>query len=130
MADDDTNPHRRIVLATRYPEDTYNTKIAEAILPLSLPPAPFVCPRYALPHFVWGSVVCFGAGATGITLITASNRRNPPQCVDSKIHHCNLINNILPKVQANVAGAADAIMLDIEGFVSETNATNLFLVKE
>ena len=64
----------------------------------------------------------------GVTLITASQRRNPPQCVDSKIHHCNLINNILPKIQANQAGAADAIMLDIEGFVSETNATNLFAV--
>eukprot|EP00052_Salpingoeca_macrocollata_P020547 m.172963 g.172963 ORF g.172963 m.172963 type:complete len:566 (+) comp21289_c0_seq6:2045-3742(+) len=65
----------------------------------------------------------------GVTLITASNRRNPPQCVDSKIHHTNLINNILPKIQANLAGAADAIMLDTEGFVSETNATNLFIVK-
>ena len=65
----------------------------------------------------------------GVMLITASNRRNPPQCVDSKIHHCNLINNILPKVNANVAGAADAIMLDVEGFVSETNATNLFCVR-
>ena len=42
----------------------------------------------------------------GITLITASGRRNPPQCLDSKIHHNNLLNNILPKIQANVAGAA------------------------
>jgi protein-lysine N-methyltransferase EEF2KMT len=39
------------------------------------------------------------------------------------------INNILPKIQANLAGAADAVMLDLEGFVSETNATNIFLVK-
>jgi protein-lysine N-methyltransferase EEF2KMT len=38
------------------------------------------------------------------------------------------INNILPKIQANLAGAADAIMLDVEGYVSETNATNIFLV--
>eukprot|EP00042_Codosiga_hollandica_P031927 m.197419 g.197419 ORF g.197419 m.197419 type:complete len:239 (-) comp53761_c0_seq25:1510-2226(-) len=66
----------------------------------------------------------------GISLITAAGRRNPPQCVDSKIHHNNLINNILPKIQANNAGAADAIMLDVEGFVSETNATNLFLVRK
>lgn len=65
----------------------------------------------------------------GIRLITAANRRNPPQCVDSKIHHNNLINNILPKIQANYAGAQDAIMLDLDGFVSETNATNLFMVK-
>jgi branched-chain amino acid aminotransferase group I len=66
---------------------------------------------------------------SGVTLVTASQRRNPPQCVDSKIHHCNLINNILPKIQANNAGAADAIMLDVEGFVAETNATNLFAIK-
>lgn len=65
----------------------------------------------------------------GVKLITACNRRNPPSCVDSKIHHNNLINNILPKIQANNAGAADAVMLDLEGFVSETNATNLFCVR-
>jgi len=66
----------------------------------------------------------------GISLITAANRRNPPSTVDSKIHHNNMINNILPKIQANHAGAADAIMLDLDGFVSETNATNIFMVDE
>ena len=40
-----------------------------------------------------------------------------------------MIQNILPKIQANLAGAADSIMLDVEGFVAETNATNLFLVR-
>jgi protein-lysine N-methyltransferase EEF2KMT len=65
----------------------------------------------------------------GVDLITATNRRNPPSCVDSKIHHCNLINNILPKIQANLANAADAVMLDLDGFVAETNATNIFMVK-
>ncbi len=66
---------------------------------------------------------------TGIRLITSSVRRNTPQCLDSKIHHNNLVNNILAKIQANLAGVDDAIMLDIHGFVSETNATNIFLVK-
>jgi branched-chain amino acid aminotransferase group I len=65
----------------------------------------------------------------GIRLITSSIRRNSPQCIDSKIHHNNLINNILAKIEANVAGVDDAVMLDLNGFVSETNATNLFLVK-
>ncbi len=65
----------------------------------------------------------------GIRLITAAIRRNPPQCVDSKIHHNNLINNILAKIEANLAGVDDAVMLDIYGFVSETNATNIFIVK-
>lgn len=67
--------------------------------------------------------------AEGIRLITASVRRNPPMCIDSKIHHNNLINNILAKIEANVAGVDDAIMLDIFGYVSETNATNIFIAK-
>ena len=65
-----------------------------------------------------------------IRLITASIRRNSPQALDSKIHHNNLINNILAKIEANVAGADDALMLDFEGYVSETNATNVFIVRK
>jgi branched-chain amino acid aminotransferase len=67
---------------------------------------------------------------TGVRLITSSIRRNNPQFLDSKIHHNNLLNNILAKIEANVAGADDALMLDILGFVAETNATNLFMVKK
>lgn len=66
-------------------------------------------------------------GDEGISLITASTRRNPPQCLDSKIHHNNLLNNILAKIESNVAGADDAVMLDVHGFLAETNATNIFL---
>jgi len=66
----------------------------------------------------------------GIRLITSSIRRNTAQCLDSKIHHNNLINNILAKIQANLAGVDDAVMLDIHGYLSETNATNIFLVKD
>jgi branched-chain amino acid aminotransferase group I len=65
----------------------------------------------------------------GIRLVTASVRRNSPQTLDSKIHHNNLLNNILAKIEADVAGVDDAVMLDLNGFLSETNATNLFLVK-
>ncbi|MGV3503187.1 MAG: aminotransferase class IV [Adhaeribacter sp.] len=65
----------------------------------------------------------------GIRLITSAIRRNNPQFLDSKIHHNNLLNNILAKIEANVAGADDALMLDMLGFVAETNATNLFMVK-
>ena len=57
-------------------------------------------------------------------------RRSPPSTLDNKIHHNNMIQNILPKIQANSAGTADSIMLDVEGFVAETNATNLFLVAQ
>lgn len=67
---------------------------------------------------------------SGLRLITSSIRRNPPQCLDSKIHHNNLINNILAKIEANAAGVDAAVMMDIEGYVSEANATNIFFVRK
>jgi branched-chain amino acid aminotransferase len=66
--------------------------------------------------------------ASGITLITASVRRPAPDCLDPKIHHNNLLPSILAKIEANVAGADDAVMLDHRGFIAETNATHIFLV--
>ena len=67
---------------------------------------------------------------SGIRVITASIRRNTPACLDSKIHHNNLLNNILAAIEANVAQVDSAVMLDVHGFVSETNDTNLFLVRD
>ena len=64
----------------------------------------------------------------GLALVTSSVRRFPPDCLDPKIHHNNLIQSILAKIEANVAGADDALMLDTRGFIAETNATHLFLV--
>src|SRR5205823_14498255 len=64
----------------------------------------------------------------GLSLITSSVRRFPPDCLDPKIHHNNLIQSILAKIEANVAGADDALMLDTRGFVAETNATHVFIV--
>jgi branched-chain amino acid aminotransferase len=65
----------------------------------------------------------------GVSLVTSAVRRFPPDCLDPKIHHCNLLQSILAKIQANAAGADDALMLDQRGFVAETNATHLFLVQ-
>jgi branched-chain amino acid aminotransferase len=65
---------------------------------------------------------------SGLALITSSVRRPPPDVLDPKIHHNNLLPSILAKIEANVAGADDAVMLDTRGFVAETNATHLFLV--
>lgn len=67
---------------------------------------------------------------TGLRLATSSVRRPGPDVLDPKIHHNNLINSILAKIEANAAGADDAIMLDGRGFVAETNATHLFAVVE
>ena len=66
---------------------------------------------------------------TGLRLITSSVRRPSPDVLDPKIHHCNLIQSILAKIEATHAGADDALMLDQRGFVAETNATHLFIVE-
>src|SRR6266566_8805647 len=66
---------------------------------------------------------------TGLTLITSKIRRPSPEILDCKIHHANLLNSILAKIEANSAGADDALMLDTRGFVAETNATHIFIVR-
>src|ERR1700694_545784 len=64
----------------------------------------------------------------GLTLVTSSLRRFPPDCLDPKIHHNNLLQSILAKIQATVAGADDALMLDLRGFVAGNNTTHVFIV--
>src|SRR3954451_16124104 len=66
---------------------------------------------------------------TGLTLITSKIRRPPPDVLDARIHHANLLNSILAKIEANNASADDALMLDTRSFVAETNATHLFIVR-
>lgn len=66
---------------------------------------------------------------TGLTLKTASIRRPSAEVLDARIHHANLLNSILAKLEANKAGADDALMLDTRGFVAETNATHVFIVR-
>src|SRR6478672_6898113 len=66
---------------------------------------------------------------TGLSLITSKIRRPPPEILDPRIHHANQLNSILAKIEANKAGADDALMLDTRGFVAETNATHVFIVK-
>ncbi len=66
---------------------------------------------------------------SGLTFMTSSIRRFPPDCLDPKIHHNNLLQSILAKIEANAAGADSALMLDREGFIAEANGTHVFLVK-
>ena len=66
---------------------------------------------------------------SGLSLITSKIRRPPPNVLDARIHHANLLNSILAKIEANNAGADDALMLDTRGFVAETNATHVFIVR-
>ena len=66
----------------------------------------------------------------GLKLITATVHRPPPDVLDARIHHANLLNSIQAKIEANNARADDALMLDTRGFIAETNATHVFIVRK
>jgi branched-chain amino acid aminotransferase len=66
---------------------------------------------------------------TGIRMIVSSMRRVPNECLSSKIKSCNYLNHILMRLEANEAGADDAIELDMEGYVCEAPGYNVFMVK-
>ncbi len=66
----------------------------------------------------------------GLNLITASLRRVPPQVVSPNIKSLNYLNNILCRIEANSVGADEALMLDMNGFVSEATADNFFIVRD
>lgn len=65
----------------------------------------------------------------GITLITSTLRRYPPDLLDPKIHSCNQLNQIMANIEANRQHADEAIMLDVNGFVAETNSATIFMIK-
>ena len=66
----------------------------------------------------------------GITLITTYLKRYAPSYMDPKIHCCNQLNQIMAACEAIRQGADEAIMLDQNGFVAETNSTNLQMIKD
>lgn len=65
----------------------------------------------------------------GIPLITASVRRTPLDCLDSRVKSLNYLNNIMAKLQAKQVGVLEAVMLNMQGTVAECTADNLFIVK-
>ncbi len=66
----------------------------------------------------------------GIKVITASTRRIPPQCLDVKAKTLNYLNNILAKIETFAVQADEALMLDVDGFVSEGTGDNVFVIKD
>lgn len=65
----------------------------------------------------------------GIALITAKQRRPFANVLNQHIHSCNQLTSILAKIEANASGADDALMLDTEGNLAETNATHVFAIR-
>jgi branched-chain amino acid aminotransferase len=67
-------------------------------------------------------------GDEGVAAHVTSIRRIPSECIDSRVKSCNYINNILAYLETRHCGAETAIMLDLQGNVSEGYANNIFCV--
>ena len=68
--------------------------------------------------------------AAGLSLITSSFRRPPPDVLDTRIKSLNYLNNVMAKGEAVRQGADDALMLNLRGHVAETSVANLFVVRD
>ncbi len=65
----------------------------------------------------------------GLRLVVASTRKNAPDALSPRIKSLNYLNNILAKIEAIQSGAAEAVMLDRNGFLTECTSENIFIVK-
>lgn len=74
------------------------------------------------------SVLSPGEPQRGVSLHVARTRRMPAECLDPAIKSLNYLNNILARIEANRAGRDEALMLNLEGYVSEGSVDNLFVV--
>lgn len=65
----------------------------------------------------------------GLKIVTVPTRRNTPDALNPKIKSLNYLNNVLVKIEANLAGVSEALMLNAEGYVAEGSGDNLFIIK-
>nr|WP_152945294.1 branched-chain-amino-acid transaminase [Desulfofundulus thermobenzoicus] len=66
----------------------------------------------------------------GLELVTVATRRNLPEACNPRVKSLNYLNNIYAKMEANLVGAPEAIMLNQEGYVAEATGDNIFIVKK
>jgi len=89
------------------------------------------CPRSTLviiPHEI--SLYPEDLYEKGLEVIVASTRRISPSALNARIKSLNYLNNILAKIEANLQGMGEAIMLSQDGYVAEGAADNIFVVKD
>jgi branched-chain amino acid aminotransferase len=67
---------------------------------------------------------------TGLKLVTVPTRRNGPEMVNPRIKSLNYLNNIMARLEANMQGAPEAIILNSDGFVAECTGDNIFIIED
>jgi len=65
----------------------------------------------------------------GLTMVTCATRRTAPAALSPRVKSLNYLNNVLAKIEAQQAGAAEGIMLNEQGYVAECTGDNIFVLK-
>jgi branched-chain amino acid aminotransferase len=65
----------------------------------------------------------------GLTVVTCATRRTSPGALNPAVKSLNYLNNVMARIEANLAGADEALMLNDAGHVAECTADNVFVVK-
>ena len=91
---------------------------------------PRSCPRRAADRHRPATLTMYAAALAGITMVTSSFRRPPPDTISPAIKSLNYVNNILARIEANDRGADEALMLDGKGYVAEATVDNFFIVTD
>jgi branched-chain amino acid aminotransferase len=91
---------------------------------------PRKCPK-ATVIVIPGAIILHGneAKEKGITALISWVRRHPVDATSHEIKSLNYLNSVMAKIEANAAGADEAICLDKNGFVAEGVGENIFIVK-
>ena len=92
---------------------------------------PFLCPKPTV-FVIADTIKLYPAELyeEGMKIIVADRPRIPRECLDPQIKSLNYLNNILAKIEAIDAGVLEALMLNIDGWVSECTGDNIFVVKD
>jgi branched-chain amino acid aminotransferase len=91
---------------------------------------PRKCPKATI-IIIAGAIVLHGneAKEKGITTLVSWVRRHPVDATSHEIKSLNYLNSVMAKIEANAAGADEAICLDKNGFVAEGVGENIFIIK-
>src|SRR5215470_11168423 len=65
----------------------------------------------------------------GLTIVTCATRRSSPAALNPAVKSLNYLNNVMARIEANLAGADEALMLNDAGNVAECTADNVFIIK-
>jgi|AMFO01.1.fsa_nt_gi branched-chain amino acid aminotransferase, group I len=117
-----------VVSAFGEPEGYIRLVVTRGEGPLGIDPAPCREPRLIV-IAARLEMVNHARRQAGVRLVIAATRRLPPDGLDPRIKSLNYLNHILARIEANAAGADEAVLLNARGQVAEGTADNLLIVR-